>query len=88
MKNMVIRLLLFFYLTSSYLSGTHLHADGLEPIDCKVHVLVKNLNSSDTTNDSFELSRCENCFIFITFSGNYFVQPLVKGFDAQAPPLS
>jgi len=84
---MVIKLLLFFYFTSTYLSATHTHHDALESLDdCKVHLIVKNLSSADTPNDSFELLGCVGCFESIAFYLYEFVQPIVKGFDAQAPP--
>ena len=87
MKRIVIRLLLFLYLTSSYLGATHIHHDALESIDCKVHILVKNLNSGDMSNGLFELLGCDGCFESITFTLSYFIQSLIKGFDAQAPPI-
>jgi len=83
---MIIRLLLFFYLTSSYLGAIHIHYDGLKSVDCKVHILVKNLNSADMPDNSFELLSCESCFELIIFSIIDVVQLLSKGFDAQAPP--
>ena len=87
MKAIVVRLLLFFYLTSTYLGATHIHHDGLESLtDCKVHVMIKNLNSADMPDVPFELLGCVGCFESIVFYGNYFVQPLYKGFNAQAPP--
>jgi hypothetical protein len=73
-------------LTSSYLGATHIHYDDLQSIDCKVHILVKNLNSTDTPNGSFELLECEVCFESIGFVNRYLIQALIKGFDAQAPP--
>ena len=87
LKKILIRLLLFFYLSSSYLSGTHLHSDGLEENDCKVHILVKNFNSSDTHHNTFELSDYEHPLFFSTFTADAFIHTLIKGFDAQAPPF-
>jgi len=87
LKFILIRLLLFLYLTSSYLSTTHIHHDKLESIDCKIHNLVKNLNSSDTPNEPFKLFECNIYFKTITFYANFFIQPIIKGFDAHAPPF-
>jgi len=87
LRFILIRLLLFLYLTSSYLGATHIHHKALESIDCKVHILVKNLNSADTPDNSFEMLGCEVCFESIIFNHSYRVQPLIKGFDAQAPPF-
>ena len=87
MKTMIIRLLLFFYLSSAYLSATHIHHDALESLDdCKVHLIVKNLNSADAPSTSFELLSCVGCFTYTLFSTHQFIQPIEKGFNAQAPP--
>ena len=87
MKIVLIRLLFFFYISSSYLVATHIHHKALESVDCKVHILVKNLNSADISNSSFELLECNGCFDNISFNYEYFIQSLIKGFDAQAPPF-
>jgi hypothetical protein len=87
MKLTLIRLLLFFYLSSAYLGATHIHHKAMESVDCKVHILVKNLNSGDALDSSFELLGCGGCFKSIAFNLDYFIVPLIKGFDAQAPPL-
>ena len=88
MQSIVIKLLLFVYLTSAYLSATHIHHKALESSsECKVHILVKNLNSADALDTSFELLMCEGCFESIVFYSNTFIQPLIKGFNAQAPPF-
>ena len=48
MKQILIRFLLLFYLSSSFLSATHIHKDPLTVHDdCKVCIVVKNLNSGD-----------------------------------------
>jgi hypothetical protein len=86
LKIILIRLLLFFYLSSAYLGATHIHHDGLKSVDCKVHILVKNLNGGDAPDGSFELLVCKGCFDTISFHQHYFIQPLIKGFDAHAPP--
>jgi hypothetical protein len=89
LKYIVARLLLFFYLSSAYLSATHIHHDNLvTSIDnCKVHFLVKNLNSADIPKLSFKLLVCLGCFEAIGFYTHEFFQPTLKGFDAQAPPF-
>ena len=47
-KQLLIRFLLLFYLSSSFLSATHIHKDSLTVHDdCKVCIVVKNLNSGD-----------------------------------------
>jgi len=46
-QNTIINLLLFFYITASYLSAMHTDHQALEEHgDCKVCIVIKNLNSS------------------------------------------
>ena len=48
MKQILIRFLLLFYISSSFLSATHIHKKILTlHDDCKVCIVVKNLNSGD-----------------------------------------
>jgi hypothetical protein len=83
----VIRLLLFFYLTSSYLSAIHIHSSVQHSHpDCKVCILVKNLNSSDTPNSTTEIAECNNCYEFLSFQESIIGRILLKGFNSQAPP--
>ena len=87
MKYTIIRLLLFIYLASTYLGATHIHHKAFDSsTDCKVHFLIKNLNSADTTDSSFNILNCLVCFEYIPFNTNYFIQPIIKGFNSQAPP--
>lgn len=46
-NRMIINFILLFYVTSSFLSATHFHADALEHNDCKVCIVHKNLNIGD-----------------------------------------
>jgi hypothetical protein len=83
----IIRLLLFFYLTSSYLSAIHIHSSVQHSHpDCKVCILVKNLNSSDTPNSTTEIAECNNCYEFLSFQESIIDRILLKGFNSQAPP--
>ena len=87
MKHMIVRLLLFFYLSSSYLSATHIHHDSLKSLnDCKVHLIVKNLNSADAPHYTLELESCLHCFYEISFNHSTFIETPHKGFNAHAPP--
>jgi len=88
-KIIIVRLLLFLYLSSSYLSVTHIHNDGLtQQSDCKICIVVKNLNSADVPNDALAFLSCDFCYepIFSEEHQNTF--KLLKGFNANAPPLS
>jgi hypothetical protein len=88
LKIVIIRYLLFFYLTSSYLSATHIHSKALKlNSECKVCIVVKNLNSGDTpTNQLYNLA-CDGCYEPIVFELETIQITLLKGFNANAPPL-
>jgi len=84
----IIRLLLFFYLTSSYLSATHIHHDALEQHnDCKVCIVVKNIDTADvpTFDVLFFNTLLNEKMILLKKS----LVPILlnKGFNATAPPL-
>lgn len=88
-QRLIIRCLLFFYLTSSYLSATHIHNDSLEHhADCKVCLVVKNLHSGDAPNlDSGCLTCVGNYEIIVSFKNPLINTTIFKGFNATAPPL-
>jgi len=87
LKLIVIRLLFFFYLTSTYLGATHIHNDALESHgDCKVCIVVKNLNSGDTPSFQAYTLSCDNCYALIAFKLEVIQQNIFKGFNANAPP--
>lgn len=88
MQSITIKLLLFLYLTSAYLGATHIHQKALKPLDCKVHLLIKNLNSADVPVIDDIVLTCEECHNRLFYYCSRWVQPTVKGFNAQAPPFS
>ena len=89
MKIIFIRLLLFFYLSSAYLGATHIHNDALESsTDCKVCIVVKNLNSGDVLDTQIDTLVCNNCYEIIFFKVERVKRDILKGFHANAPPLS
>ena len=89
MKQILIRFLLLFYLSSSFLSATHVHEehDHEHTTDCKVCIVAKNLNSGDVP--SFET------LDFVALLPERIVlRPkqvhstvINKGFFSHAPPL-
>ncbi|RUM76526.1 MAG: hypothetical protein DSZ11_00455 [Sulfurovum sp.] len=84
----IIRLLLLFYLSSSYLSATHIHHETtLTNPDCKVCIMVKNINSGDTP--SFEI--LTPLIVVEAIVGVRKTQPIIattqKGYFSHAPPL-
>jgi len=86
-NNLIVRILFFFYLSSSYLSATHIHKDGLtQQSDCKVCLIVKNLNSADVPSDALALLPCDFCYEPILLEQHQNTVKLLKGFNANAPP--
>ena len=86
---MITRFLLVFYLSSSYLSATHIHHDTLEVHgDCKVCIVVKNLNSGDVPNTQPNNLTCIYCYEPIAIKIAKVKRSILKGFNANAPPLS
>ena len=88
LKRHIVHLLLFFYVTSSYLGATHIHHDALASHDdCKVCIVVKNLHNGKTS-DSVTLPLADTIrYQKIALYHSLFVVETFKGFDAHAPPL-
>jgi len=86
-KIVMIRLFLFFYLTSSYLSATHIHKRAVvSHTDCKVCLVVKNLNSGDVPIIQPETLGCGECYDSIVLEEHLTTYKQLKGFNANAPP--
>ena len=89
LKILIVRFLLFFYLSSSYLSATHIHYDALEShSDCKVCIVVKNINSGDVPNIEIEHLDLLYGYESIGYKLEKTNNIILKGFNANAPPLS
>jgi len=86
---LIVRCLLLFYLSSSYLSSVHFHDNTLNSnSECKICIIVKNLSSGDTpTNQLYDLAY-DGCYEPIVFYIKSVQKTILKGFNANAPPLS
>jgi len=86
MHILIVRLLLFFYLTSSYLSATHIDKNITQQhSDCKVCIVVKNLHAPDIPHsDIYTIN--DNYYEKIRFYQQIFTTILLKGFNSNAPP--
>jgi hypothetical protein len=83
----IIRLLLFFYLTSSYLSAIHIHSSVQHSHpDCKVCILAKNLHGKDIIDTDITCLNCANYYELIKFNQQLIIPIPLKGFNSQAPP--
>ena len=90
MKRNYIFIILLFYITSSYLSATHIHKQAIQEhaADCKVCIMAKNLHSGDIeVKDNISI-------LYIHYSNDiFFIQDIIyktilKGFNSNAPPIS
>ena len=83
----IVKLLLFFYLFSSYHGAVHIHKDTLASHDdCKVCIVVKNLHSGDVPAAFVEPFVAWDTVLVVSLWHDAVVAPFDKGFDAHAPP--
>lgn len=82
-------LIIFFYITSSYLTATHIHKKVVQQhADCKVCIMAKNLHSGDIElKDNTSISYIDYSRI-ILFTENIIYKTILKGFNSNAPPIS
>jgi len=87
LQRYVIRFLLFFYLTSSYASATHIHTDAtIVDSDCKICIMVKNITGGDAP--SFDILP-SNMLVDSTIEVRETQENIVtmpKGYFSHAPP--
>ena len=82
-----VRILLFFYLFSSFVSATHIHHDALKsPVDCKVCIVVKNLHSTDVPSSYTFESELPYYLTILTLQNIYYDLQVIKGYNTHAPP--
>jgi len=83
-----VRLLLFLYLFSSFVSASHIHHEAQASHDnCSVCIVVKNLHSGDITL-SFALDKTVSTYsTIIAWVEHYTLYTNLKYTHAQAPPL-
>jgi len=86
-KTLLFRCLFLFYLTSSYFAATHFHDNSLNSnSDCKICIVVKNLNSGDAPVNNLDILACDGCYEPIAFHIKSVEKTILKGFNANAPP--
>ena len=88
LKHIMIRFILLFYLSSSFLSAMHVHHDISTPHDnCKICLIVKNLSSGDIpTFDSLEFTGFTYGHLIVKKQSS-ILKTILKGFFSNAPPL-
>ena len=88
MHRFLVKILVVFYLLSSYLSATHIHQDSSDTQEkCPICIFVKNFQSGDVVIALVLL------LIFTPLFTRFFNtlmrrREVLKGFNSQAPPLS
>ncbi|NOZ90752.1 MAG: hypothetical protein GXO60_05665 [Epsilonproteobacteria bacterium] len=87
MNSIIIKTLLLFYIFSSYIGATHFHTKPIKSFnDCKVHILIKNLNTGNIpTLDNIPLVYNDS-YRYIYPIDTFLVLFIQKGFNSQAPP--
>jgi hypothetical protein len=87
LQRFVVQLLLFFYLTSSYLSAIHIHANDVEhPSDCKICIVVKDFHVGTAPNLNTSCLTCNCYYEIVSFKNPLINTTILKGFNANAPP--
>jgi len=82
-----VRILLFFYLFSSFASATHIHHEALKAnADCKVCIVVKNLHSADVPSAYTFESLLPYYLTTLAPQNKCYASQTIKGYNAQAPP--
>jgi len=84
-----VRILLFFYLFSAFVSASHIHHDDTAHDEgCDVCIVVKNLHSGDIT-PSFTLDKIVTNYstVIALVEQHYTQYTNLKYIHSQAPPL-
>jgi len=84
-----VRILLFFYLFSTFVSASHIHHDDTAHDEgCDVCIVVKNLHSADST-PSFSLDKIVFTYstVIALVEQHYTQYTNLKYIHSQAPPL-
>jgi len=89
LQNVIVRLLLLFYISASYLSAVHIHHDTTTLLhdDCKICIFVKNLSNGDAPSSKLlEDIPSQKQTIYSLYRATIKI-PILKGFLSHAPPL-
>ena len=88
MKQLIVKLLIFFYISFSFVSATHIHHDAEEHFDtCKICVIVKAYSDVDTPFDSIVLEYNFTSYLLKSFTSISINILNLKGFYSHAPPF-
>lgn len=87
MKQLIVKLLMVFYVFFSFVSATHTHHDCEEHFDdCQICVIVKAYSGTDTPFDSIVLEYDFTSYLTESFSSASINILNLKGFFSHAPP--
>jgi len=82
-----VRILLFFYFFSTFVSATHIHHHAPQShVDCKVCIVVKNLHSADVPSSYTFESEFPYYLTTLILQNTYYDSQIIKGYNAHAPP--
>ena len=84
----IMRMLILFYLLSSFLSATHIHYDNDAVNDeCQICIVVNNFNSADIPETHTLASITFTIRAIVNDEIHIFSTTIYRGFYSQAPPL-
>ncbi len=83
----ITHLLILFYLLGSFASATHIHKDATVHTDCKICLLSDSMHGGDVVVQPMDTLVLPNYILTLYFLHLTHINPILKGFYAQAPPL-
>jgi len=87
LKHLLLSTLLFLFLSSSYVSATHMHStDSHHQDNCDICVIINNFHSGDISLLSFVIDAIEYNYECIQLNESFYIYQIFKGFNSTAPP--
>ena len=87
-NKLITRILVLFYLLSTFASATHIHQDFTESYtDCKVCVVSDSMHGGAVA-EPLAMAVLPHTIVSLDFLALSYVSPISKGYDAHAPPHS
>ncbi|MBT8349357.1 MAG: hypothetical protein HKP62_07935 [Sulfurovum sp.] len=88
-RHFLIKILLLLFLSTSYLSASHIHHDDVDHEEgCEVCVVINNFHSGDIPHSTVEILSIGYSYDEISQYDNYQLGHLPLGYYSTAPPAS
>ncbi len=85
-KQIIIKLLLLFYLFTSYVNATHFHHEEVDVDNCQICIVLKVFHSADLSSSDIHFIFPDLFYITSYFGKSSNVALCHKGYYATAPP--